>query len=139
MENYVKDFDGWNIKKKRIDKSVKIPNFGVREIWWCFKGVNVGTELDGKGVGYTRPILIIRKYGDNGFTGVPLSTQLKDSFWCINFEFRGINSCAIVNQSSYYDSKRLTTRYGLCPKDVFEEIKEKHALISQKIYPSCES
>ena len=51
-----KDFDRWNIEKKRAD--AEQPRlYTVREIWWCRIGVNIGTEQDGRGKLFLRPVM----------------------------------------------------------------------------------
>ena len=44
-----KDFDQWNIKKKKHDTSKRYLFFKEGEIWWCSLGVNVCEEVYGKG------------------------------------------------------------------------------------------
>lgn len=72
-----KDFDKWNHNKKTLDASVKEVFFHDREVWWCKLGVNVGFEQDGKGDRFARPILIVKKFNNQIFWGVPLSTKIK--------------------------------------------------------------
>ena len=45
-----KDFDNWNIQKKRAQAIKERPMFKEREVWWCTLGVNIGDEQDGKGI-----------------------------------------------------------------------------------------
>ncbi|MBU2219125.1 hypothetical protein KKG15_01365 [Patescibacteria group bacterium] len=39
-----KDFDAWNIQKKKIHSRDEKILFHEREIWWCSLGVNIGFE-----------------------------------------------------------------------------------------------
>ncbi len=39
---YGKDFDSWNVVKKKIDATRKAPTFKEKEVWWCNIGLNVG-------------------------------------------------------------------------------------------------
>lgn len=73
-EEYEKDFDGWNIVKKRIEDNSSIPYFDIGEVWWCSLGVNVGVEINGKGNDYLRPVLILNKYNPLGCLIIPLSS-----------------------------------------------------------------
>jgi hypothetical protein len=57
---YIKDFDGWNNEKQRINKTDKKRFFKEREIWWCALGINIGVEIDGKNGAYERPVLIFK-------------------------------------------------------------------------------
>ena len=86
--------------------------FNHREIWWCSVGVNVGVEQDGKNQLYERPVLIIRKFNQSLFLGVPLSTKLKDYPFRHNLYYRNngklIEGQAILPQMRSYDAKRLS-------------------------------
>jgi hypothetical protein len=51
-----KDFDGWGQRKKKIDSFVRFQHPKEKEIWWCRVGLNIGTEVYGKGKDYMRPV-----------------------------------------------------------------------------------
>ena len=55
-----KDFDKWNERKKALNDRERIL-FNPREIWWCSFGVNIGSEQDGSGDNFERPVIIIKK------------------------------------------------------------------------------
>ncbi len=57
-----KDFDKWNKQKIHIDKLDHFQHPKVGEIWWCRVGLNIGTEIYGKGNEYTRPVLVPDQY-----------------------------------------------------------------------------
>ncbi len=48
MEDYIKDFDGWNKEKQKIHGKNETLFFNEGEIWWCALGVNIDIEMDGK-------------------------------------------------------------------------------------------
>ena len=73
----MKDFDTWNVHKKRIDSSNKLRYFHTREVWWTYLGINVGYEQDGKNGDFVRPIVILRKFNKQIFLGIPLTTKSK--------------------------------------------------------------
>ena len=63
----MKDFYAWNEKKICLDQSKKYRHPREQEIWWCSIGLNVGTEIYGKGEDFARPVLIINsKLGNLG-------------------------------------------------------------------------
>ena len=76
-----KNFDDWNLVKKNLDKNDSSPTFQKREIWWCSIGLNIGHEENGKNKDYSRPVLIIRKFNNHIFWGIPLTTQIKEKNW----------------------------------------------------------
>jgi len=56
--------DEWNkLKKDLSDRPFQPPNFKEREIWWISAGQNIGTELYGKGSDFSRPVIVIKKFG----------------------------------------------------------------------------
>jgi mRNA interferase MazF len=70
-----KDFIKWNEVKEGVN-SLDPSNiyFNEREIWWCYLGLNVGIEEDGKGENFMRPVLIINKFSRRLCWVIPLST-----------------------------------------------------------------
>ncbi|MDO8512513.1 MAG: hypothetical protein Q7S57_04525 [bacterium] len=57
-----KDFNQWNEKKKKLHNRSDAPFFHKREMWWCSLGANIGSEQDGSGEEYYRPVLIVTGY-----------------------------------------------------------------------------
>ena len=120
-----KHFDEWNEIKKNLESNkAKFP-FREREIWWYAAGENLGSEIDGKGVRFSRPILIFRKYGETTFFGIPLSTRTSGGLWYSRITVRGESRCALLSQAGSYSVKRLYGRIGKISKIEFEEISEK--------------
>lgn len=70
----MKDFDGWNILKQRIDSRVPAFHVKEREFWYVHLGINVGVEENGKGSDFKRPVLVMKKIG-NIFAVLPLTTK----------------------------------------------------------------
>jgi len=61
--------------KKRTDNKKIIPQIKQREIYWANIGENIGFEQNGKGDNFMRPLLIFKKFSNNIFFGIPLSTS----------------------------------------------------------------
>ena len=76
-----KDFDNWNELKKKLEKREKFPSFQEREIWWMNLGLNIGNEQCGKGNRLVRPVLILKKFNNHFFFGVPMSSIQKDNIY----------------------------------------------------------
>jgi mRNA interferase MazF len=121
-----KDFDQWNEKKKIVNQaSVSKVFFREREIWWCRLGANVGYEQDGKGNWFKRPILILRKFNEFAFSGVPLSTSNKNDEYHYQFTFsENIKSTALISQVKFIDSKRLDVKMGFCSEVDFKNMRK---------------
>ena len=44
-----KDFDKWNVTKKKLDSASHTPPLvSESDLWWCAAGENVGVETSGK-------------------------------------------------------------------------------------------
>ena len=71
------DFDKWNNKKKQLHVRTNAPTFKEREVWWCSLGANIGTEQNGKGQNFTRPVLVLRKFSTSQFKFSTSSTVLE--------------------------------------------------------------
>jgi len=120
-----RDFDGWNIYKKDIHKNSQNRFYRPREIRWCFLGVNVGFEENGKGKRYQRPILIIRGFNRQVCWVVPLSTTENINKYLIDIGRVGEKrSKAIISHLKLIDTKRLGDKVGVLNKDKFEIVKK---------------
>jgi mRNA interferase MazF len=124
VEGFEKDFDTWNKLKKRIEKSEKLPRFAERQIWWCSIGVNVGSEVCGKGNAFTRPVLVVKKLSKARFLGVPLSSKIKDSPLHHTFLFKNKNQSLLLSQIRVFDAKRMLNEFGAVQPDDFSTLKK---------------
>jgi mRNA interferase MazF len=128
----MKDFDNWNDLKKSIhndDKGLTI--FQERDVWWCSIGLNIGHEQDGKGDYFNRPVLVIKKFNNRLFWGVPLTTQIKDNKYYYRFTLKGKEQCVMLTHLRLYDAQRLTDRMNRLSENEFNEIKNKLAMYLQ--------
>lgn len=110
---YTKDFDGWNTKKQNIENfALKSAYFSEREVWWLSIGVNIGYEEDGKSEDYSRPVLIVKKFNNQIFIGIPLTSQRKDNPYYIPIYFGKKTGSAMISQIRAFSGKRLTRKMG---------------------------
>jgi mRNA interferase MazF len=119
-----KDFNDWNILKQKLDIKDNVPSFRKREIWWCHLGANVGDEENGKNESYSRPILIIKKFNNRIFWGLPLTTQIKENPYYHKIVFKEKEQCVMISQLRLCDARRLTVRIGKLPSYQFEKIRK---------------
>ena len=122
MNNDIKMFELWMPLKEKIHYARRKWQFREREVWWMAIGENVGTEINGKGDNFLRPILIVRKYGSDGFFGVPLSSQMHKGIWYANLLLRGEEQCVLLSQASSFCSYRLYGFIGRIAKKDFKYI-----------------
>lgn len=116
----MKDYSKWHEVKTVIENHHLSKYFREREVWWCALGLNVGSEQDGKNKQFSRPVLIIKKFNQDMFWGIPLTSHFKED----RFHFQitiGKNShskdgwskpsCLVLSQLKLYSSKRLERRF----------------------------
>jgi mRNA interferase MazF len=122
----MKDFDSWNQYKQNIDKKHKLPFFNEREIWWCSIGINVGSEILGKGNNFTRPVLIIKKYSYIAFLGVPMTTKTeKMNNFTYPIDCKNKPSLLLLSQMRTFNAKRLYRKIERINDNEFDDIKQK--------------
>ncbi len=109
---YEKDFDGWNEMKKKLDTLNQDLTFFEKEIWWCRAGINVGSEQNGKGKDFARPVYVLTKINSKTFLGIPLTSILREDRTHVAFYFNYDFSTALISQVKLYDKKRLTKFIG---------------------------
>jgi len=122
--------DSWNIKKKKIVQNKKTIFVKERDILFINMGQNIGVEQDGKGEEFLRPVIVYKKFNNNMFLGIPLTSTLKDNRYYFLFEFQsktdGIRqNSAILSQIRTFDTKRVKFKLGFINKKDFSELHEK--------------
>jgi mRNA interferase MazF len=123
----IKDFDQWNEVKKKLHKK-PIPLFSQQQIWWCSIGLNVGVEIDGKGIKFERPVVIFKKINRYSFIGLPMTTKIDNKPNAHLFDYNlknGTNGAIITNQLKYMSAFRLDRRLGMIGDKIFADLKEK--------------
>jgi mRNA interferase MazF len=119
-----KDFDRWNELKKKTQ--TERPRFyTVREIWWCRIGINVGTEEDGSGRLFLRPVVILRGLGPETCFVVPLTRSTRRHPLRVPVgKVQGDEATALLSQIRVVDSRRLVEKVGFLDKEVFAELRK---------------
>jgi len=121
-----KDFDKWNIEKKKIQEENFLDVFfHEREIWWCSLGLNIGYEQDGSKDNYRRPVLILKGLSIQTCLIVPLTTSihlhlLRPSIGLVN----GKEAKALISQIRVIDKRRLVSKIGYIDQKTFSEIRK---------------
>ncbi|MEI6397110.1 MAG: type II toxin-antitoxin system PemK/MazF family toxin [Candidatus Taylorbacteria bacterium] len=120
---YFKDFDKWNIVKKQVHTDERKVSIRAGEIRWISCGVNVGSEIDGKGESFTRPALIVHVVGSVLALVLPLSTKIKEVAGYIPFEFQGKQTSICVHQMRIVSQRRVLARKGRISENRLKRIK----------------
>ena len=120
-----KDFDGWNEQKKKTHERADAPFCHKRELWWCALGMNIGSEQDGSGNEYRRPVLILKSLSKQTFLSIPLTTATKDHPLRPTIGLvEGKEARALLSQMRVIDTKRLVRKIGYLEKGVFDRIRK---------------
>lgn len=120
-----RDFQKWHLLKSKIDMDHNAPLFREQEIWWCSLGINIGSEEDGKGKDYLRPILITRKFNKNIFYGLPITSRERDDIFHTPIHTKNVYGSVIMSQMRLIDAKRLSHRMGKITEKDFNAIIKK--------------
>jgi mRNA interferase MazF len=104
------DFDKWNELKKKINSGSGNKTFfpKVGEVWICSVGKNVGFEQNGCGESFSRPVIIIKKFNNQIFWIISLSSKQKQLDFYYNFcDPEGKRVSIILAQLKLVSIKRL--------------------------------
>ena len=123
----MKDYKNWHIIKSHLHERNYLewekPMFRERDIWWCSIGENIGYEQDGKHENFERPVLILKKFNQDMFLWVPLTSSESPHplryLYSINDKPGSIN----LTQTRTMSVKRLHRRMGKMSEDHFKEIQ----------------
>ncbi len=118
------EYIDWNtLKYTLIHNEFKLPRFNERDIWWCSVGKNVGYEIDGKNDLVERPVLVIKKYSNDMFFGLPLSTKQKTYNSRFPTLVNGQAADIILDQGKTFSARRLNRRERVIGYKEYEAVK----------------
>ena len=121
----LKNFLIWiGVKEKLHFQTSKPPFFKEGEMWWCHIGENVGSEIDGKGNFFTRPVVVYKKLGSETLLAIPTSTKSKTGSWYVSFRQGGVWETALLSQIRVISYKRLKEKIGTLDDRDFEKIRK---------------
>jgi mRNA interferase MazF len=121
----VKDFAQWHQLKTFLESHDNGLYFHEGEVWLASVGLNLGHEQDGKREKFLRPVLVVRKFYEDAFLGVPLTNKEKFDVYHSLLRFGPEKSFAILSQIRFMDRKRLFRIIGTISKNDLAELKEK--------------
>ncbi len=120
-----KDFKNWHHEKSTLQKDKVRPFFHDQEVWFASLGVNIGFEQDGKGEKFLRPVVIVKKFNNEIFWGIPTTKKIKTGKYYFPFKYKDDDSTtAILSQIRLIDAKRLEYRIGIMSKEAFSNMKK---------------
>jgi mRNA interferase MazF len=117
----MKRFLEWIGLKQKLDVKVHNPPLITEgDLYWCMIGENVGVEVSGKSDLFTRPVIILKKFGRLGFMGVPTTTKAREGTWYVTFTHKGVRETAMLSQARVFSFKRLGKRWAYSTKPISE-------------------
>ena len=120
-----KQFQKWIHVKKTLDEhDYNPPLVSEGDMWWRAIGENVGVEVGGKSKNFTRPVVILKKFGRLGFLGVPTTTRGRTGTWYVPFVHKGVHETAMLSQARIFSYKRLDRKMGTLDGEDFKNVKE---------------
>jgi len=125
IDSVIERFIRWTKVKIRVHFSQKTFNFSERQIWWAGVGQNVGVEQNGKNDSFERPVLIFKKFNNEQFWSLPISTKIKANKYNYIFIKDGREFCLSLSQLRVMDRKRLLRYVGDLSADNFAAVKAK--------------
>lgn len=131
-----KDFDIWNVTKKTTDAAAERPSYHAREIWWCALGTNIGSEQDGTGKNFDRPVVVVRGFNREVCFVVALMGRKRTSPY--HFPVGLVDdreASAILSQVRLLDTKRLVRKIRMLDANVFEDLT---ARLKNTLFPTSE-
>jgi len=120
------NFDIWNNKKKEIN-TFELRNFNVntREIWWCSLGMNIGSEQNGIGDYFERPVVVLRRLSTTTFIVLPLSTKKKLKDFQYEVAINNTVSYILLDQIRVIDIRRFMRMMGYLDKKDFQNVLQR--------------
>ena len=133
-EEYIKEFDLWNAKKKEIEQSDVQRLCREREVWWCSLGVNVGAEIDGKNENFERPVIIMKVYNKETMLVLPTTGKERNDKFHMPIEINVINQktknsykkivYVKLTQVRVISNKRLIRKVDVINEEDFKKIQD---------------
>lgn len=107
----MKNFDEWNILKKKIEKRSYIPPEVIEsgQVYWFSFGLNIGKEIGGKNESFTRPAMIYKVITRTTFLVIPITTSenYNDEWHMSLFNHQNIKVFLCFNQVRVMDFRRM--------------------------------
>ena len=127
----MKVFDDWNEVKKKTNSKKVFRSFKERDIFYMHMGENIGFEQNGKGSRFVRPVIVFKKFSNDMFLGIPISSQLKEGSYFYRFDFmkkgksgqKTSQNIAILVQVRLFSTKRLLNKIGVIEVRDYENMK----------------
>ena len=121
----MKRFLEWiGLKEKLHNIVTQPPHVSAGDLWWASLGENVGSEINGKHVLFSRPVIILKKLAHGFYFVIPTTTELREGSWYVQLRHRDKEMVACLHQARAIDFRRLSSKMGTMDDADFNRIKE---------------
>lgn len=107
---YQKQFSIWNDLKQQVNLKKVERRIRIAEVRWIIFGVNVGSEIDGKGNSFIRPGLILHVHGNDLALVIPLTSKRKELPGYFPFDLADRSGSLCVHQIKVVSQNRILSR-----------------------------
>ena len=117
-------FDVWNSIKKQTQNIIRTRHVSAGDVVSIRLGKNIGFEQDGKGADFLRPVVVLKKYNQYVFTGIPLTTKKKENKYYVDIgRVNELENYAIISQIRMFDTRRVVYAMGHIGKDALSALR----------------
>ena len=121
---FQKKFLEWIKLKKKTHYNKNKISFQERDVWMCHFDENVGFESNGKNEFFHRPVVVVRKFNNRLFYGLPMSTKLKNNKFYTEIDFKNKKQSVMISQMRALDVNRLHYKMGKMKEPDFKLVKK---------------
>ena len=125
VSNIKGEMQRWFVLKKRLLNFESERNPKVRDVWFCFLGINIGREQNGDIKNFERPVVVLKKISRDIFLCVPLTKKQKRSIFEFEVMHKNRKSYAVISQIRVLDKKRMNPKIGVVDKIQFSGLVKK--------------
>ena len=118
-------FDLRSTQKKIIHSEHQSMFFKERDVFFIRMWQNIRFEQNGKGTRFIRPVVIIKKFNNDIFRWIALSSREKAGKYYYSFLIDNLKQYAILSQFRLYDKNRLVKKIWMIDTQSFFQLKEK--------------
>ena len=126
-EEKIGRYNSWNSKKQSLedDRRFTAIYFKPGDVWWCSIGLNLGSEVLGKGPEFRRPVLVLRKLSSDLCVVLPLTSKSKLGTRFVDITLHGETRWVMLYQIRALHKKRFQRKLGQLDGTDFQRVKEK--------------
>lgn len=117
------EINAWHNLHKHLDrKDASRIFFKEKEVWFCSIGKNIGSEQNGKHEIFERPVLIFKKFSNDLFLGIPMTSRIKNDIYHFKLTDIPTPSYLILSQIRILDRKRLNRKLRIITDEEYHNV-----------------